>query len=109
VNATERRKQIIEALCSRRYEKIENLAFEFSVTKRTIKNDIAELSLSYPIYTKPGKYDGGIYVADGYYIGKQYLTDEQENLLKELTDTVNAEQAAILNSIIKKFSMGGRK
>jgi chromosome segregation protein len=40
---------------------------------------------------------------------KQYLTDEQEHLLKELTGTVNAEQAAILNSIIKKFSIGGRK
>ena len=53
------------------------------------------------------------YVAEGYYIGKQYLTDEQEKVLQELTGTVNEEQAKILQSIISKFGsptrMGGRK
>ena len=104
MRASERRQQILEVLCQRRYEKAENLAFEFNVSKRTIYSDILELSLSYPVYTQDGKYGGGIYIEEGYYIGKQYLTDEQKNLLEQLTGKVNGNQAKILESIISKFA-----
>lgn len=103
MRATERRKLILEIICERRFETASKLAEEFNVTVRTIYNDVLELSLSYPIYTKQGEY-GGIYIAEGYYIGRQYLTDEQKNLLNELTGTVNEEQAKILQSIISKFA-----
>lgn len=106
MNAAERRNAIIQALCLRRHDTMDNLAFEFSVTRRTIVNDIAAISLSHPIYTQSGKYGGGVYVADGYYLGKEFLTPEQKQLLEVLSKTVNPEQRVILQSIISKF---GRK
>ena len=42
---SERREAILKVLCQRRQDKIDNLAFEFGVSVRTIKNDIEELSL----------------------------------------------------------------
>lgn len=48
---SERREAILKVLCQRRQDKIDNLAFEFGVSVRTIKNDIEELSLAYPIET----------------------------------------------------------
>ena len=41
---SERREAILKVLCQRRQDKIDNLAFEFGVSVRTIKNDIEELS-----------------------------------------------------------------
>jgi predicted DNA-binding transcriptional regulator YafY len=56
----ERRMEIIEALCRRRQDTMANLAAEFGVSVRTIKNDIDILSLSYPIETIRGRYGGGV-------------------------------------------------
>ena len=102
MKALERRQAIIELLCERRIEKIENLAFEFSVNECTIRRDIQELSLSYPIYTKTGTY-GGVYVAEDYYLGKQYLRSEEKELLETLSSSVGDDQRKILESIIRKF------
>ena len=44
---TERRQALLRLLCERRYETIDNLAFEFSVNRRTIRRDIELLSLFY--------------------------------------------------------------
>ena len=49
MKALERRQSIIEYLCEVRETTYENLMFEFQASKRTIQNDILELSLSYPI------------------------------------------------------------
>lgn len=73
---SERREAILKVLCQRRQDKIDNLAFEFDVSVRTIKNDIEELSLAYPIETVRGRYGGGVKVADGYYVGRNYLETE---------------------------------
>ena len=64
-SALERRQEILEVLCERRRESVENLATEFGVNERTIRRDIEYMTLSYPIYTVPGK-GGGVYVSDGY-------------------------------------------
>ena len=61
-----RRLEILDVLCQRRHEIMSNLANEFNVCRRTIQNDILELSLNFPLYTKPG-YCGGVFVSDGYY------------------------------------------
>lgn len=45
LKANERRQKILEILCVRRQETMENLAQEFNVTTRTIRNDIEELTL----------------------------------------------------------------
>lgn len=103
MTASERRQAIIRVLCKRKRETIENLAFEFDVTMRTIMRDIVELSLSYPIYTLSGKYYGGVYIAEDYYIGKQYLSDEQLQTIISLLDKADDDQRKVLESIIKDF------
>ena len=45
LKANERRQKILEILCVRRQETMENLAQEFNVTTRTIRSDIEELTL----------------------------------------------------------------
>ena len=104
MNANERRRQILEVLCERRFDTISNLMFEFSVSRATIKRDIQELTLSYPIYTTLGN-GGGV---DGYRIGKQYLTKEQKNLLEKLATRLTGEDFQTMQSILKKFSEPSR-
>ena len=103
MTSSERRQAILEVLCERRHDKIENLAYEFHVSERTIRNDVLELSLSYPVYTVSGRYHSGVYIADDYYLGKQYLTEEQLELLLSLKSQVGDDQRRILDSIVKKF------
>lgn len=100
----ERRQAILEVLCERRFEKIDNLALEFGVHRNTIMNDILELSLSYPIYTKTGRHDGGVYIADDYYLGKQYFSNEQLNVIISLMDKADDDQRKVLEGMIKQFS-----
>lgn len=82
LKANERRQKILEILCVRRQETMENLAQEFNVTTRTIRNDIEELTLAHPIETVRGRYGGGVRVADGYYLGRKYLKPDQQELLE---------------------------
>ena len=103
MTATERREAIVQLLCKRKHETVENLAFEFDVSMRTIMRDLAKLSLSYPVYTVPGRYNGGIYIAEDYYIGKQYLSNEQLQTIISLMDKADDDQKKVLESIIKDF------
>jgi Predicted transcriptional regulator len=102
VKATERRQALLEVLCSRRSDKVENLAFEFGVCRSTIKNDVLELSLSYPIYSLQGN-GGGVFVADDYYLGKQYLKPSQQELIERLISTSAGDDLKTLQSILKQF------
>ena len=103
MSSKERREQIVELICMKRYVTISELIRKLNVSKSTILRDITELSLSYPIYTKDGR-NGGIYIEEGFRLNKkEYLSDEQENLLKELTGTVNESQAKILQQILSTF------
>ena len=81
MRATERRQALLEIICERRHEKMDNLAFELGVSRKTIIRDVLELSISYPIYTAAGRHESGVFVEDDYYLGKQYLSDEQQELL----------------------------
>ncbi len=108
MTASERRNTIIEVLCLRRFDTVENLAFEFGVTGRTIRNDILTLSLEYPIYTAKG-YQGGIYVDENYRLGKSYLKDEQKELLERLLPELSGKDADVMKSILKTFGLKGAK
>lgn len=72
MTASERRKEILEVLSLRRVEQINNLAFQFGVSEKTIRRDILTLSLEYPIYTAQGN-GGGIYVDKNFRLGKVFL------------------------------------
>ena len=102
----ERRQRIIDILNMRRSEKIENLAFELDVTRRTIENDIQVLSCSYPIDTKTGP-TGCVYVQDGFDLYERYLTAKQFEVLEELKGVATVEQVKVLETILKSFGRNG--
>ena len=106
MRAIERRQNILDTLCRRRRDTMSNLAFEFGVTTRTIWNDIAELSLTYPIYTAEG-HDGGVYIEEGYYPDKHLLNTKEQMLLMALMERcVDEDERKTLQGIIDGF---GRK
>lgn len=56
----DRQQQIINLLCQRRSDTVQNLATELGVCERTIRRDIEELTLTYPLETVRGRYGGGV-------------------------------------------------
>ena len=103
MRATERRQALLELLCERRHDTMENLAFEFGVSRHTIMRDVLELSVSYPVYTVSGRHDSGVFVQDDYYLGKQYLSTEQQAVLESLLTKCNADEKKTMQSILKRF------
>ena len=101
----ERRQEVMETLCHRRQETMENLAFEFGVSIRTIRNDIDILSLSYPLETVRGRYGGGVRVMDGFYMNRQYLKPEQKDLLVRLRASLSGKDLAVMNGILQEFAL----
>lgn len=108
ITPSERRKEILNILCKKRFEKIENLANEFGVSVRTIKYDIEELTLAHPLETVRGRYGGGVKVTDGYYIGRKYLRPSQQELLKRLALNLSGDDLAVMNSIFSDFALSGK-
>lgn len=108
MTASERRNAILEDLCMRRYEKVSNLAFQYGVTTRTIRNDILILSLVYPIYTAKGN-GGGIYVDKNFRLGRVYLKSEQQELLERLLPGLDGKDAEVMKAILKTFGLAGAK
>lgn len=101
----ERRIDIMGILCQRRQETMKNLASEFGVSVRTIKNDIDYLSIYHPITTICGRYGGGVRVADGYYLIRKYLKPQQQELLERVRTSLSGNDLAIMNSILKDFAL----
>ena len=101
-NTAERRLRLLEILCKRKHETLDNLAYQLNVSKRTIRYDIEILSYTYPIYTTTGPY-GGIYIEDNFRLGMKYLTDNQCELLERLLETQEGKDKEVLHSIIKTF------
>lgn len=108
MTAEERRRAILEALCARRHETRENLAFEFGVSKRTIVYDVVRLSQSYPIYTTKGT-GGGIHVMDGYRLDEKYLSETERSFLERVGGMLSGEDKVLMENIIKKFGLPVKK
>ena len=102
-SALERRQSILEAFSDRRSDTVGNLATEFGVSDRTIKRDIELLSCSAPIFTVQGG-GGGIHVADGWYVSRRFLRDDQEDLLRELTPGLQPDKQLLMQSILVAFA-----
>ncbi len=101
---SERREAILEVLCIRRHDTYRNLAFEFQVSRETIRQDIAILTCSYPIETVRGRYGGGVRVADGFYLCRRKLTARQVALLIKLSAQLTGDDLATLDSILHQFA-----
>lgn len=102
-SAIERRQQVLEAISDRRTERIENLASEFGVSRRTIERDILVLSCSYPIVTVQGA-AGGVGAMDGWYVTRRYLNDDQEALLRSLLPGLQPDQQETMQRILSAFA-----
>ena len=100
MTAYERRKAILQILRLRKYEKVDNLAFQFSVTPRTIKRDIEMLSLTESIYTQQGRYCGGIYYDD---FEETTPIAQKIALLNKLKNYCSAEELKTLRRIIQDY------
>ena len=103
ISAIERRQRILEYLSDFRQATYSELANEFGVSKNTIVTDISELSCSAPIFTVSGN-KGGIRVADGWYIGRRYLRDSQEEFIRKLMDGLQPDEQIIMQSILTAFA-----
>jgi len=106
---SERRQKLLDVLCQRRHDTYDNLAYEFNVSKMTIRRDIAELMCSYPIETVRGRNGGGVRVMDGYYRNykpavHQNLTPKQTALLRRLKTQLVGDELDTLNSILVQFA-----
>lgn len=112
LGTAERRLKLIKLLCQRRHETIINLSKEFNVSVRTIQRDIDEISDMLPIYVKTGRYNGGVYVVDGFKADKIYMSDNEIALLKKVRETcfsgakltLNSQEIETLNKIIVNYS-----
>lgn len=98
MGADNRRRAIMKYLCRCRYTTIASLAETFSVSERTIRRDIDILSTEEPIYTQPGRYGGGVYVVEGYYMDYIYFTTEEVLVLKKLLLFVENNKREVLNN-----------
>lgn len=107
----DRRRELLEVLCRRRYDTCENLAHEFHVSKRTIYSDIELLMCSYPIETVRG-HGGGFKIAEGFYLycknhcmtANRTLTDDRVELLLRVGERLDGNDLSVLNSILLQFS-----
>ncbi len=95
--AAERRLKIMKVLCQRRHETMRNLANEFEVSIRTIQRDMDEISHMIPIYMKYGRYEGGVYVMDGYYMDRMYMEEKELELLNKVKNISAKNQKVSLN------------
>ncbi len=102
ISLYERRRRLIAVLYERQNDTIGNLAFEFSVSSHTIRNDIRVLELEYPIYTKMGA--GGVFVLDSSRLQQRWLTVRQREMLIAICHTLDDEQALLMKSIIGGLS-----
>lgn len=103
MNQYERRQQIYNALCIRRYDTIANLVAEFNVNEKTIRRDIVWLTLSFPVEASPGRY-GGVRIAEWFHPATSYLCPRQLSVLQKLTLTCGGDDLIAVNSIITQFS-----
>ena len=100
----ERQKAIMNKLVAERFAKISELMQELNASDSTIRRDIQELTLIYPLVTVRGRYGGGVKVEDWYHPGRKTLSTVQAQLLKKLATSLNGQDLKIMNSIFADFS-----
>lgn len=106
MTADERRGVILDIICARRYETIDNLAFELDAGRRTIERDVLHLSLRFSIYTTKG-HGGGVWVVDDYKRDTKYLSPEQLTLLNKLSRKLKGKDADVMASMPFWISCSG--
>lgn len=101
---SERREAIYAELRAARHLTVGYLAEKYSVNEKTIRRDIEELTLVYPVETVRGRYGGGVKLSDWYQPTRSTLCPEQIALLKKLAPSLEGNDLTVLNSIISQFA-----
>lgn len=111
MEADERRRELLALLCRKRHETVSALAAHFGVSERTILRDVACLSLSVPLYTRSGRYHGGVYLMEGYFPDRPYLSRQDLQLLstllgrlEERPELASAEECRQLRGLIGRYT-----
>ena len=102
MNTTDRRMEIINILVVRRHTTARELAEEFGVTTRTIRNDIQGLSPGFPIYTQQGG-AGGIFIGENYKPYINTLSSDELETLCEIYRQAEGVHKKILLQILNKY------
>ena len=101
----ERRLEILFILMRNKKCSMTGLAFQYSVSDRTIRRDILFLSRYAPIYTKTGL-NGGVFLIDGYRKELMlHLSMEEEALLLKIMLTLDEEEQHLISNIINKYAL----
>lgn len=102
-SATERRQDVLYYISDRRRVTYQEIADEFGISFNTARRDVELLACSYPIDVVNGK-GGGVRAMDGWYASKRYLTNEQEDLLRQLCEGLQPDQQKTMESILQAFA-----
>ena len=94
---TERIIDMMKYLCRVRYASMPKLAEMYGVSVRTIKRDIDELGALIPLQIKAGRYEGGVYVMEGYRWDKAYMSAEDIELLTKIKSIGEKQERLVLN------------
>ncbi len=100
---SDRRRKMLDLLRVNRQLLKRDLADMFNVSVRTISRDILYLSSIAPITIKGGK-GGGVCLESEFRQYGLYLSDEEENFLYSLMDSVDDRGRNIISGIIAKFT-----
>ena len=107
----ERHEEILRILCDKRRTTAKELGEMLNTSLRNIRRDVAVLSLHYPIYTVTGRY-GGIYIMDGYFLDRLYVSAEETRVLQKAYATLREQAGSaldlneyrIFHNILRKYS-----
>lgn len=101
----ERRLEILFKILRYRKCSMTELAYEYSVSDRTIRRDILFLSRYAPIRTKTG-INGGVFLIKGHQAELSLpLSKDEENLLLRLMRIVDENDRQLIGNIIAKYAM----
>ena len=110
MGTAERRLEILKYLCKYRHATMPQLAEEFGVSVKTIQRDIlyVETIFHVPLDIRPGKYNGGIYVLNGYSFDRAYMHPDDILLLQKIQglvkNKISDKENARLAQIIKTYT-----
>ena len=113
MGTTERILEMMKYLCQVRHATMPALAEKFGVSVRTIKRDIDELGYLIPLEIKTGRYEGGVYVMQGYKWDKAYMSAEDIALLIKIKKVGEKKESLVfegdelsrLERIISTYSL----
>jgi len=111
MKTAERRKKIRKILLRSGYLTMTELAKEFGVCLRTIQRDIDYLSDELPLYTRCGRFSGGVYLVNSPFRDRVYKEEQESELLAHLCiiagrcpELLSEEEQTVLKRIITAYA-----